>query len=457
MAFDGEPFREEGEVGALRPGYAELFGALEGVDLAELTARVNRHLAERDVTFGNSPFIIDPIPRLITSAEWEQLTHGLGQRARALNHFLLDAYGAQRIVEAGIVSGEAIREAEGFEPDLLGRLPSGSPPAAIVGFDVVREPSGRFLVLEDNVRTPSGFEYALAARAALTEHFPTGCPVPRATDPITGELLTSVMQAAVPDGRSHPAIVMLTDGRSNVAYSEHSRAAARIGVPLVTLDQLEPSGDELYAKLEGGETRRVDALYRRCDEDRVRDERGELTEVARAVLGPWLSGNLGLVNAFGNGLADDKLVHGHVDDFIRFYLGQEPDVPSVPTYDFQRPAGERETKDRLREHVVKPRHGHGGTGVVIGPQATGAEIDELAGEVARRPQSYISQPTISLSSHPTVIEDHLEPRHVDLRVFAFSGAQIEFMPGGLSRVALEKDKLIVNSSQSGGGKDTWIL
>ena len=457
MAFDGDPFREEGEDGAPRSGYADLFGALKGVDLAELTARVNRHLAERNVTFGSNPFIIDPIPRLITSAEWTELTAGLGQRARALNHFLRDAYGARRIVEAGIVRAKPFSEAEGFEPDLVGRLPSGSPPAAIVGFDVVREPSGRFLVLEDNVRTPSGFEYALAARAALAEHLPSGCPVPRAIDPITGELLTAVMQAAVPDGRSDPAIVMLTDGPSNVAYSEHSRAAARIGVPLVTLDQLEPTGDELHVKLENGERRRVDALYRRCDEDRVRDERGELTEVARAVLGPWLSGNLGLVNAFGNGLADDKLVHSHVDDFIRFYLGQEPDVPSVPTYDFERPAGERETKERLREHVVKPRHGHGGTGVVIGPQATGAEIDELAGEVARRPQSYISQPTISLSSHPTVIDDHLEPRHVDLRVFAFSGAQIAFMPGGLSRVALEKDKLIVNSSQSGGGKDTWIL
>ncbi len=457
MAFDGEPFREEGEDGAPRPGYAELFGALAGVDLAELTARVNRNLAERNVTFGSSPFVIDPIPRIITSAEWEQLTAGLGQRARALNHFLLDAYGAQRIVDAGIVPGEAIHEAEGFEPDLAGRLPSASPPAAIVGFDVVREPSGRFLVLEDNVRTPSGFEYALAARAALAEHLPSGCPVPRAVDPITGELLARVMQAAVPDGRSDPTIVILTDGPSNVAYSEHSRAAARIGVPLVTLDQLEPKGDELYAELENGETRRVDALYRRCDEDRVRDERGELTEVARAVLGPWLSGNLGLVNAFGNGLADDKLVHGYVDDFVRFYLGQEPSVPSVPTHDFGRSADEQETKDRLREHVVKPRHGHGGTGVVIGPQATGPEIEELAGEVARRPQNYISQPTISLSSHPTVIDDHLEPRHVDLRVFAFSGAQIAFMPGGLSRVALEKDKLIVNSSQSGGGKDTWVL
>jgi uncharacterized circularly permuted ATP-grasp superfamily protein len=457
MAFSGEPFREEEENGAPRPGYAALFDALAGTDLADLGDRVNRHLAERDVTFGRRPFIVDPIPRLITAAEWEGLATGLAQRTRALNHFLLDAYGEQRIVEAGVVSSGAIREAEGFEPDLLGRLPSGAQPAAIVGFDIVREPSGAFLVLEDNLRTPSGFEYALAARAALAANLPPGCPVPRPIDPITGELLSAVMRAAAPNGQADPSMVVLTDGPSNVAYSEHARAAARIGVPLVTLEQLDPRGDVLYVRLEPGEERRVDVLYRRCDEDRVRDEGGALTDVARLVLRPWLGGSLGLVNAFGNGLADDKLIHGHVDDFIRFYLGQQPVVPSVPTHDFQQPAGEAETMGRLREHVVKPRHGHGGSGVVIGPQATGRELEELAGEVARRPESYISQPTISLSSHPTVIDGRIEPRHVDLRVFAFCRPEVELMPGGLSRVALEKGKLIVNSSQSGGGKDTWIL
>lgn len=457
MAFSGEPFREEGEDGAPRPGYAELFDALAGTDLADLRDQVNRHLAERNVTFGSRPFIVDPIPRLIAAAEWEELTTGLAQRARGLNCFLLDAYGEQRIVEAGVLSRDAIREAEGFEPDLMGRLPSGAPPAAIVGFDVVREPSGRFLVLEDNLRTPSGFEYALAARAALTANLPPGCPVPRPIDPRTGELLSAVLRAAAPKDDRDPSMVILTDGPNNAAHSEHLRAAARIGVPLVTLEQLDPRGDVLYVKLEHGEERRVDVLYRRCDEDRLRDERGKLTGVAAAVLQPWLGGNLGLVNAFGNGLADDKLIHAHVDDFIRFYLEEEPVVPSVPTHDFQRPAREGETMDRLREHVVKPRHGHGGTGVVIGPQASDGELDELADELARRPQNYISQPTISLSSHPTVIDDHVEPRHVDLRVFAFCGERVALMPGGLSRVALERDKLIVNSSQSGGGKDTWVL
>src|SRR5947209_7040591 len=189
MTYSGEPFREEREDGALRAGYAELFESLAGTDLEDLRARVNRHLAERDVTFGSRPFTVDPIPRLITAAEWGVLTTGLAQRARALNQFLLDVYGEQRIVEAGVFSREAIRGAEGCEPDLFGCLPSAAPPAAIVGFDVVREPSGRFLVLEDNIRTPSGFEYALAARAALSANLPPGCPVPRPVDPITGQLL----------------------------------------------------------------------------------------------------------------------------------------------------------------------------------------------------------------------------------------------------------------------------
>lgn len=457
MEFEGEAFREEGPAGAPRPGYAELLGALARTDLADLRARVNHHLAERRVTFGEAPFVIDPIPRLITAEEWEHLTAGLAQRALALNHFLRDAYGEQSIVEAGIVSGEAIREAMGFEPDLLGRLPGAAPPAAIIGFDVVREPSGRFLVLEDNVRTPSGFEYALAARAALIDCLPSGCPVPRPVDPITGELLTAVLRGAAPAGNRDPSMAILTDGPANVAYSEHARAAARIDVPLVTLDQLESSQDELYVHLEDGERRRLDVLYRRCDEDRLRDGHGEPTQVGRVLLAPWLSGSLGLVNAFGNGLADDKLIHGHVDDFIRFYLGHEPIVPSVPTHVFEPLAGDARTIERLREHVVKPRHGHGGHGVVIGPHATDAEIDALAGEVARRPAGYISHPTIALSSHPTVIDDHIEPRHVDLRAFAFCATDVTIMPGGLSRVALEKDKLIVNSSQSGGGKDTWIL
>ncbi len=458
MGFDARPFSEaQDETGAFRAGYAQLFEALEGIDLSRLSAEVNGRLASWGVTFGAEPFVVDPMPRLIGVAEWEPLVAGLAQRAGALNRFLHDAYAEQRIVEAGLVPSDVLHEAVGFEPDLVGRLRDPPHPAGIVGFDVVRAPDGRFLVLEDNVRTPSGFEYALAARRALTEALPAGCPVPRPVDPITYELLDATLRAAAPDGVADPSMVVLTDGPENVAYCEHARAAVEIDVPLVTLDQLIADGDRLRVRLANGVERHVDVLYRRCDEDRVRDEHGRLTAIAQALVPSWLAGNLGLVNAFGNGLADDKLVHAHVEEFVRFYLGEEPTVRSVPTYGFVGEDDEPPSKERFRDHVVKPRHGHGGEGVIIGSRTADHELDQLADEVARDPRAYISQPTVALSRHPTVIEGELEPRHIDLRAFAFCGDQVTLMPGGLSRVALEKDKLVVNSSQAGGGKDTWII
>jgi uncharacterized circularly permuted ATP-grasp superfamily protein len=444
-------------VAAHRPAYAQLLEALDGVDLASLTAAVARELSERRVTFGDRPFVVDPVPRVLHGDEWDRLAAGLAQRTRALNRFLLDAYGEQRVVQDGVVPASALREAAGFEPDLAGRLPRAGPPAAIVGYDIVREPGGRFLVLEDNARTPSGFEYATAAREALSAVLPSGRPEPRDIHAPIADLLKRTLRAAAPAQVTEPSVVILTDGPVNVAHSEHERAASRIGVPLVTLDQLIVEGDRLRARLPGGKLRPVDVVYRRCDEDRVRDESGELTPVARALLPAWLAGNLGLVNAFGNGLADDKLIHGHVEDFIRFYLGEEPLVPSVPTHDLGDSAQRDRTLEHLREHVVKPRHGHGGDGVVIGANASREELEHLAAEVARDPQQYVSQPIVSLSCHPTVIDGRLEPRHVDLRVFAFSAPDVRVMPGGLSRVALEAGKLVVNSSQAGGGKDTWVV
>jgi len=219
--------------------------------------------------------------------------------------------------------------------------------------------------------------------------------------------------------------------------------------------ELISDGDELRVRVSGGDTEKVDVVYRRTDEDRVRNEQGNMTEVAARLLPAWLDGHIGLVNAFGNGLADDKLVHGHVEDFIRLYLDQEPLLRSVPTTTVDSdPQG---TIGRLDQLVVKPRHGHGGVGVVIGPHANREDLDLLARELERNPGGYISQPTVPLSRHPTVIEGRLEPRHVDLRPFAFAGGEIRLMPGGLSRVALDADALVVNSSQDGGGKDTWVL
>jgi uncharacterized circularly permuted ATP-grasp superfamily protein len=455
-----EGFREErDDSGGLRPGYEELFDAFAGVDLSELRDAVEEHLEQNGVSFGGDPFVVDPVPRLLSSAEWANLADGLAQRTRALNGFLRDAYGPQRIVDEGVVPSDTILEAEGFEAHLRGRLPGHSPPAGILGFDVVRDPEGEFLVLEDNLRTPSGYAYALAAREALLALLPAGCPRPQPIDPVGYELIRRALVAAAPGGIAAPSIIVLTDGPDNVAYYEHKLAADRLGLPLVTVADLAVDGDDLLVTVGDGDARRVEVVYRRTDEDRAYDERGVLTDVGKALLPAWLSGRIGIVNAFGNGVGDDKLVHGHVEDFIRFYLDEEPKLRSVPTVAVGQAASPAEAIDRLRELVVKPRHGHGGKGVVVGAHAEEEDLASLAEELERNPERYISQPTVALSRHPTVIDGRLEPRHVDLRAFAFSFSddEVALLPGGLSRVAMQADALVVNSSQDGGGKDTWVL
>ncbi len=344
--------------GAPRSLYDPLLEALEGLDLIALQESVAEGLRDRGVTFGSCPFVVDPVPRLITGAEWRRIEAGLVQRTRALNRFLIDAYGPQRAVAEGILSRGTVEDAEGFEAELVGRLPPQRWPAAIIGFDLVRDLAGEFLILEDNVRTPSGYAYALAAREALQEALQgalprEGWPVPRPVDPATFELLAGVMRAAGRPGAPPGSVAVLTDGPDNVAYYEHARAAERLGAILATPDQLDVVGERLGVRLSDGSVEPVGVVYRRTDEDRAYDERGELTDVAAVLLPAWLAGNLGLVNAFGNGLADDKLVHGHVEDFIRFYLEEEPLLRSVPT---SHVASEPEvTIARARGHHRQPR------------------------------------------------------------------------------------------------------
>ncbi|HEY2007119.1 MAG TPA: circularly permuted type 2 ATP-grasp protein [Solirubrobacteraceae bacterium] len=453
------PFDEDRDAdGNPRAGYAQTLAALEHVDLDELSLNVARHLEDAGVRFGNGPFVIDPIPRLITAAEWHRMELGLIQRTRALNCFLRDVYGPRRIVAAGLLDAEVVDGAEGFEPDLAGRLPDTAAPAAIVGFDLIRAPSGEFLVLEDNLRTPSGFAYLIAARAAMVDTLPSGLPIPRPVDPALYELLAGTLRAATPRGTTGPpSMAVLTDGPDNVAYYEHACAAERLGAPLLTPEDLELRGDELFTPLPDGSARRLDVVYRRTDEDRVRDENGNLTSVAELLLPAWQSGNLGLVNAFGNGVADDKLVHAHVETFVRFYLEQEPLIRSVPTHSLETETAGLAAAVDLERLVVKPRHGHGGAGVVIGSHADDDELDAARSELARHPERYIAQPIVPLSRHPTVIDGRLQPRHVDLRPFAFCAAEIALAPGGLSRVAFDPGEMVVNSSKNGGGKDTWVI
>jgi uncharacterized circularly permuted ATP-grasp superfamily protein len=456
MASELEPAFDEAwsAPGVPREQYAPLMEALRSVEPSEVLEVVAACMADHGVRFGGSPFVVDALPRIISAREWDALESGLAQRARALNRFLLDAYGPREVVAAGIVAESVLETAEGFEPDVTGRLASQRWPAAIIGFDVVRAPDGEFQVLEDNMRTPSGFAFAISARAAVTAALPPGLPAPRPIEPALWDQLRAVIRAAAPAGVPDPRTVVLTDGPDNVAYDEHAMAAEALGAILATPEELVSSDGGLQVAGAAGGREAVDVVYRRTNEDRVRDDDGAMTAVARLLLEPWLTGRIGLVNAFGNGLADDKLIHSHVEDFIRFYLGEEPLIRSVPTMSVDdRP----DVIDRLDAHVVKPRHGHGGTGVVIGPHADGEDLERLARELRQDPTAFIAQPTITLSVHPTVIGGRLEPRHVDLRPFSFAADDITLMPGGLSRVAFDEGSIVVNSSQNGGGKDTWVM
>lgn len=451
-----EAFSAPGEP---RPHYAPVLARLEELGLERVHARVGARLAERGVVFGSretgAPFVVDPVPRLLTAPEWDGLAAGVAQRVHALEAFVHDAYGERRCVAEGVVPEAAIETAAGYEPGLRGRVPD-APLIGVAGLDIVRGDGGAFLVLEDNVRTPSGYAYAAAARSALAEEL----PLPE-RDFGAGSLagLAEAIRAAAPLGVEEPAAVVLTDGPGNSAYFEHTRVARALGVPLVTVAELERRGEELFLRGEDGRRTPVDVVYRRTDEDRAFAVDGTPTPIGALVLEPWFAGRLGIVNGYGTGVADDKAIHAHVEELVRLYLEEEPLLASVSTYDLTDPACLQEALERLPELVVKPREGHGGYGVVVCAHATAADVDAAAERIRKAPERWVAQPTIALSRCPTVVAGGvLAPRHVDLRPYAFAGpAGVRVPPGGLTRVALGEGALVVNSSQRGGGKDTWVL
>jgi uncharacterized circularly permuted ATP-grasp superfamily protein len=313
-------------------------------------------------------------------------------------------------------------------------------------------------VLEDNIRTPSGIAYTAAVRTALDAHLPFADTFARLDPAPAFEMLGDALRAAAPDGRGDPSIALLSDGPGNSAWWEHTEIARRLDVPIVSPDDLFVRRGRLYAGMENGGTRELQVLYRRTDEDSLRGEDGRATWLAGALLGPCRSRNLTVVNPLGAGLADDKLVHAYVEEMVRFYLGEEPLVPSVRTYDLGDPEVLESAMPRLRELVVKPRTGHGGAGVVVCTHATDEDCRAVAERVAAEPAAWIAQETVMLSTHPTVCDGALAPRHVDLRPFVIgAGEGAAVVPGALTRVAFEAGALVVNSSQNGGGKDTWIL
>jgi uncharacterized circularly permuted ATP-grasp superfamily protein len=402
---------------------------LDGRDPAELAAAARA--AVEHVTFGtpgDERFLIDPVPRVIDAAAWEPLAAGLGQRVRALNAWCADAYGARRIVADGVVPARVIETTDTLEPEVVGtELPLW---VGVAGLDIVRGSDGRFRVLEDNLRTPSGMAYAVVARETTLQLLdPADAPLP--LDDLRA-LLWRTLQAAA--GMESPRAAVLTDGPDNAAYWEHGRLAEALGVPLLEPDELDVDA--------------VDVVYRRTNADRVDTPVGRL-----------LTGRVAVVNAFGVGVGDDKLAHAYVEDMVRYYLGEEPLVRSVRTYDLCVPEVLEEALDRLEELVVKPRDGYGGEGVIICPHAEPADIERIRREVQEAPGDFIAQELVALSCHPTVVDGEVVPRHVDLRPFVFLDGEgsASVLPGGLTRVAFDEGALVVNSSQNGGAKDTWVM
>ncbi len=447
--------------GSPRPEYGDLLTALDRMDLVALTAAVDEQVAAAGVDFKadggeTEPWRLDPVPRLFAADAWDRLGRGLVQRVRALDSFVADVYGEREIVTAGVVPARVIDSCDHLEPR-LSELPAPPVRITIAGLDVVRDAKGEFSVLEDNVRTPSGLGYVLAARDALGPLMRE--QLDERVHPLTEamDMLKGALAAAAPDGVDEPSIVVFSDGPANSAWYEHRRLARELGLPGVTLEDLSVRSGRLWARCDG-EPRAVDVLYRRTDEDRLTDQAGRLTDVGAALYEPLRTGALSVVNGFGTGVADDKLVHAYVEDMVRFYLSEEPLLPSVRTYDLGVPETLEMALDRFDELVIKPRAGHGGRGVVVAPHARDEDVRRTADEVRANPTPFIAQELVMLSRHPTVVDGRLQPRHIDLRPFVFqSPGGAEVAPGALTRVALERDALVVNSSQRGGAKDTWVL
>ena len=395
---------------------------------------------------GPTTFPLDPVPRVLPAEEWDELKVGLAQRVKALNAFVADAYGPRRIVQAGVLPLRVIETADHYEPAMRGVEPPGGLWIGVAGLDLVRDPSGELLVLEDNLMTPSGFGYAAAARDAVLGALTLDDERPRGYDELP-DLLAGALRAGAAR-EDDPYLVVLSEGPENGAYWEHAWAAERIGAPIVRPDELRLDGDHVLH----GE-RVVDGVYRRSDADMLHTEVG-------ALLGPAArAGTIGVINAFGTGVGDDKLAHAYVEDMIRFYLGEEPRVGSVPTLDLARRDHLERALDTFDQLVVKPRAGHGGIGVVVCPHAEPQDVEALRERVIAAPEEWVAQPLVDISTHPTLIDGELAQRHVDLRPFVFMHGpdHPRVMPGGLTRYAVEEGAVVVNSTQNGGFKDTWVL
>jgi uncharacterized circularly permuted ATP-grasp superfamily protein len=468
----GIAFDEMGEGDRLRPAYAAIAEWLKHTPQADLAAK----RAEAEVLFrrvgitfavygeGGDPERLIPfdiIPRILGKSEWDGLSAGLSQRVKALNAFLADVYGEQEILRAGKIPGHLVNGNEQFRPEMRDFTPPGGIYTHISGIDVVRTAPDQFFVLEDNARTPSGVSYMLENREAMLRLFPKLlarhriAPVNRYPE----ELLATLKAAAPERAGPNPTVAILTPGSFNSAYYEHCFLADEMGVEVLEGADLGVEDDIVYMRTTAG-PKRVDVLYRRIDDDYLdpRVFRPESTLGVPGLMGAYKAGNIALCNAPGCGIADDKAIYPYVPEMIRFYLGEEPKLANVPTYLCEQESDRAYVLDHLHELVVKLAQGSGGYGMMIGPHATQAERAEFAARIRARPQDYIAQPTLALSTVPTLVDAGIAPRHVDLRPFVLSTKdKVRIVPGGLTRVALREGSLVVNSSQGGGTKDTWVL
>jgi len=459
-----------GAGGAIREPYAGVARWLDSTSPERLAAtrqEVDLFYRRHGITFGaygaaegsETTIPFDIIPRVIAWDEWQYLHKGLTQRVRALNAFLADAYGEREICRAGVIpetqvlmNAEFVAMAQGLE------LPGGVH-AHIAGIDLVRVGEKDFYVLEDNVRTPSGVSYVLENREVMMRLAPELFSAMRVL-PVadyTEELLQTLRSVSFSDD-AEPNVVLLTPGHYNSAYFEHAFLADEMGIELVKGSDLFVDEGRVYMRTPRG-PQRVDVIYRRVDDgflDPLAMRPDSWLGVA-GLLGALRAGRVNIVNALGNGVADDKSTYTYVPEMIRFYLGEAPILQNVPTHRGDRPDDLKYILEHLSEIVVKEVHGSGGKGMLVGPTSSKKEIAEFAELVKARPDNYIAQPTLALSTCPTFVAQGVAPRHVDLRPFVLSGRKITIVPGGLTRVALKEGSLVVNSSQGGGTKDTWVL
>jgi uncharacterized circularly permuted ATP-grasp superfamily protein len=456
--------------GVLHPHYQPLldhFSSLPADELHRRKQAADLSFLNQGITFTvygreegtEQIFPYDPIPRIVTASEWAAVERGLTQRITALNLFLKDLYNEGRILKDGVVPRELVYSCKHFRRQMVGLQVPRNIYVAVCGTDLIRMQDGQFVVLEDNLRVPSGVSYMLTNRRVMKRIFPqlfrsyNVRPIEQYT-----QLLLGTLRSLAPEGRPDPNIVLLSPGVFNSAYFEHAYLARQMGIELVEGRDLVTHNNVIYMRTTSG-LRRVDVIYRRVDDDFIDPmafRKDSILGVA-GLFNAYRAGNVTLANAFGTGIADDKAIYAYVPEIIRFYLGEDPILHNVKTYLLTDPKSRQHVLQNLDKLVVKAVGESGGYGMLIGPQSTAAQREEFARRIESDPRNYIAQPTINFSRAPCLIDDVLEPRHVDLRPYILYGEKVTIVPGGLTRVALKQGSLVVNSSQGGGSKDTWVL